>query len=247
MFHGTCALRPRNGVLLGGGHKFGAGSGRLAADLLLELETRAALSDRYSILDLSGELRERQRETIRERAAHLLERVDWLDRLPEHFDGLVLANKLLDAMLVHLVIWSNAEGVILERGVAWSNNAFLWSNRPATGRVLEHAQALTTEHLLPSGYLRALCLAATDWTAAWGDILGKSALLLFDYGFPCHEFYHPQRLTGTLICHYRHQAHNELFSLLGLQDITTHVDFTAIAEADFNAGLDVLGYTAQAN
>ena len=118
----------------------GAGSGRLAADLLLELEQRGALPERYAILDLSGELRERQRKTIEQRAPHLLSRVAWLDRLPAHFDGLVLANELLDALPIHLVQWQ--ENAILERGVAWENGQFIWHERPAQGRLLDRAQAL---------------------------------------------------------------------------------------------------------
>ena len=222
----------------------GAGSGRLAADLLLELEQRGALPERYAILDLSGELRERQRKIIEQRAPHLLNRVAWLDRLPEHFDGLVLANELLDAMPVHLVVWN--EEAIFERGVAWGNEGFVWRDQPASGRVLERAQALADEYSLPPGYLSEISLAAPDWTASWASILGKGALLLIDYGFPQHEYYHPQRDTGTLMCHYRHQAHTDPFFLPGLQDITAHVDFTVIVEAGFAAGLDFLGYTTQA-
>ncbi len=222
----------------------GAGSGRLAADLLLELERRNALPERYAILDLSGELRERQRATLGQRAPHLLDHVHWLDRLPETFDGLVLANELLDAMPVHLVQWDDA--AIFEHGVSAKNGEFVWSDRPATGRVLEKAQAIAEEFPLPPGYLSEICLAATDWTASWASILNRGALLLIDYGFPRHEFYHPQRATGTLMCHYRHHAHGEPFLLPGLQDITAHVDFTAIVEAGFNAGLELLGYTTQA-
>jgi len=222
----------------------GAGSGRLAADLMLELELRGALPERYRILDLSGELRERQRATISQRAPHLLDRVDWLDRLPEHFDGLVLANELLDAMPVHLVVWQDS--AILERGVAWDKGEFVWRDRPAEGRVLEKVRAVAEEFPLADGYLSEICLASADWTASWASILGKGALLLIDYGFPRHEFYHPQRDTGTLMCHYRHQAHGEPFFLPGLQDITAHVDFTAIVEAGFDAGLEFLGYTTQA-
>ena len=222
----------------------GAGSGRLAADLLLELEQRKALPEYYGILDLSGELRERQRNTIEQRAPHLLSRVAWLDRLPEHFDGLVLANELLDAMPVHLVVWN--EEAICERGVAWENEGFVWRDQPAFGRVLERAQALAAEYSLPAGYVSEINLAAPDWTASWASILGQGALLLIDYGFPRHEYYHPQRDTGTLMCHYRHQAHTDPFFLPGLQDITAHVDFTALAEAGFDAGLDFIGYITQA-
>ena len=226
----------------------GAGSGRLAADLLLELERRRSLPERYAILELSGELRERQRRTIGHSAAHLLARVDWLDRLPERFDGLLLANELLDAMPVHLVLWGRGDDdqSILERGVAWENKALVWRDRPAGSRLLDRAQALAEECQPPPGYLSEIGLAATDWTAAWAGILGKGALLLIDYGFPRHEYYHPQRDSGTLMCHYRHHAHGDPFFLPGLQDITAHVDFTAIVESGVGAGLDLLGYTTQA-
>jgi len=225
----------------------GAGSGKLAADLLLELEFRNDLPESYSILDLSGELRERQRTTIAERAPQLLPRVVWLDRLPERFDGLVLANELLDAVPVHLVRWGadDAPGQVFERGVVCDSSAFAWQDRPAQGRLLQQARGISEEFAPPVGYVSEIGLAAPDWTASWGRILGRGALLLIDYGFPRHEFYHPQRSTGTLMCHYRHRAHGEPFFLPGLQDITAHVDFTAIIESGHAAGLDLLGYTTQ--
>ena len=226
----------------------GAGSGRLAADLLLELERRDALPEHYGILDLSGELRARQRDTLARHAPHLLGRVGWLDRLPEHFDGLVLANEVLDAMPVHLVVWGDgADRPISERGVGWQDEAFVWRDRPAQGRVLERAQSLGAECALAGGYLSEICLAATDWTRAWAGIIGRGALLLIDYGFPRHEYYHPQRDAGTLMCHYRHHAHGEPFYLPGLQDITAHVDFTTIVDAGYEAGFEFLGYSTQAN
>ena len=220
--------------------------------MLLELELSQSLPDRYCILELSGELRERQRATLAERAPHLLPRVDWLDRLPERFSGLVLANELLDAMPVHLVRWGDegdpgAVFEVFERGVCWSDGAFVWHDRPAQGRLLEYAVQIAEECPLPAGYLSEINLAAMEWTASWAGILDQGALLLIDYGFPRHEFYHPQRSSGTLMCHYRHHAHAEPFFLPGLQDVTAHVDFTAIVEAAHEAGLDYLGYTSQAN
>ena len=222
----------------------GAGSGRLAADLLLELASRGAVPDRYLILELSGELRERQRQTLDEIAPQWLPRVEWLDRLPASFDGLVLANELLDALPAHLVRWQ--PNGIVERGITLVDDAFAWAERPAVGAVLSAAEALAGNIAGSDGYLSEIGLAAAAWTASWADILGRGALLLIDYGFPRREFYHPQRYEGTLMCHYRHHAHTDPFFLPGLQDVTVHVDFTAIAEAGTAAGLDFLGYTTQA-
>ncbi len=223
----------------------GAGTGQLAVDLLLELESRGTLPESYAILELSGELQARQRQAFARQAPQLLERVHWLDRLPTHFDGLVLANEVLDAMPVHLVVWNERE--ICERGVAFDNGQFTWVDRPASGRLLARARALASECPMAPGYASEVPLAATAWVAAWAAILGRGALLLIDYGFPRREYYHPQRDVGTLMCHYRHHSHGEPFYLPGLQDITAHVDFTAIVESGGDAGLDLLGYTTQSN
>lgn len=217
----------------------GAGSGALAAELLLELERGGMPPERYEILELSGELRARQRETLRARAPHLASRVAWLDTLPERFSGAIVANELLDALPTHIVAWRE-EG-IFERGVALKGGAFAWQERPAAGALLAAAQGLT----ISAPYISEINLAARAWIAEWGRILQRGALLLIDYGFPRREIYHPQRAEGTLMCHFRHHAHGDPFWLPGLNDITAHVDFTAIAEAGYEAGLDVLGYTSQ--
>ena len=222
----------------------GAGTGRLAADLLLTLEALDSLPESYAILDLSPDLRQRQAATLEQRAPHLLDRVQWLDRLPQRFSGLVLGNEVLDAMPVHAVAWR--ESGIFERGVGIGPAGFAWEERPATGELLARAQSLAVECTIPpAGYMSEIGLAAPAWVASWGPILERGALLLLDYGFPRQEFYHPQRGGGTLMCHYRHHAHPDPFHLPGLTDITAHVDFTAAAEAGFAAGLEVLGYTAQ--
>jgi SAM-dependent MidA family methyltransferase len=217
----------------------GAGSGALAADLMQELERRGVTPERYAILELSGELRLRQAETLAARIPHLARRVVWLDALPDAFGGAVVANELLDAMPVHLVAWRE-EG-IFERGVTLTGGQPAWAERPATGALLAAARAKR----VPPPFLSEINLAAAAWTATWGNILQSGALLLLDYGFPQHEYYHPQRAEGTLMCHYRHHAHANPFWLPGLNDVTAHVDFTAIAEAGFDAGLEVLGYTSQ--
>jgi SAM-dependent MidA family methyltransferase len=219
----------------------GAGSGALAVGLLRELEQRGALPERYDILELSGELRARQQDSIARGAPQLAGRVGWLDTLPESFSGVVIGNELLDALPVNIVAWRK-DGVF-ERGVVLADGAFAWSERPATGALLAVAQGLT---FVSPPYVSEINLAARAWVAEWGRILKKGALLLIDYGFPQREYYHPQRAEGTLMCHYRHHAHGDPFWLPGLNDITAHVDFTAIAEAGHDAGLDVLGYTSQA-
>ncbi|MDP2169913.1 MAG: SAM-dependent methyltransferase [Rhodocyclaceae bacterium] len=220
----------------------GAGSGRLAADLLLALEALGALPERYGILELSGELRARQQATLAESAPHLADRVVWLEELPEHFSGCVVANELLDAFPTHAVAW-RADGA-QERGVVLTEDGgFCWSERPATGALAAAMAALPAS----TPYESEISLAARAWVAEWGHRLERGALLLIDYGLPRHELYHQERDHGTLRCHYRHRAHDNLFWWPGLADITSHVDFTAVAEAGFDAGLEVLGYTNQAS
>lgn len=219
----------------------GAGSGRLAADLLVALDALGMPPVRYEILELSGELRARQQQTLASTVPHLADRVVWLDALPERFSGCVIANELLDALPTHAVAW-RAEG-LMERGVTETENGFAWdAERPAQGALAEAMAALPVEAPFES----EVGLAARAWVAEWGRRLDRGALLLLDYGLPRHELYHPLRSHGTLRCHYQQRLHEDLFWWPGLSDITTHVDFTAVAEAGFDAGLDVLGYTNQA-
>lgn len=221
----------------------GAGSGRLAADVLSELERLGCLPERYLILDLSGELRQRQHATLAAAVPHLLQRVEWLDSLPDSFEGVVVGNEVLDAMPVHLVAWR--EAAILERGVVCADGGFGFAERAAAGALLAAASELAAQCRLPPGFESEIGLAARAWIAEWGRIMRRGALLLVDYGFPRREFYHFQRGRGTLMCHYRHHAHPDPFYLPGLQDITAHVDFTAIIAAADTVGLELYGYTNQ--
>lgn len=230
----------------------GAGTGQLAADLLCTLERLDALPTEYQILEISPDLRERQAAHLEKAVPHLVNRVRWLDQLPQRFSGLVLGNELLDALPAHRICWQGHE--ILEQGVSLERNAaetgFVWANRPATGPLLAAATQIANEAEergapLPLGYISEIGLAAMAWTKSWGNILEAGALLLFDYGFPAHEFYHPQRSEGTLMCHYRHHAHGDPFYAPGLQDITAHIDFTGLITAAFPEGLSLLGYTSQ--
>src|SRR5574343_154818 len=222
----------------------GAGSGRLAADVLLALAALGKLPERYAILEVSADLRQRQQQTIAQAAPQLLERVVWLDALPERFRGIVLANELLDAMPAHIVAWREAD--IAERGVSVDEQgAFCWMERPADGPLRDVACELGSKCQLPPGFESEISLANRAWAAEWGHRLEHGALLLIDYGFPRREYYHAQRGRGTLMCHYRHHAHPDPFYLPGLQDITVHVDFTAVIAAAHASGLELLGYTSQ--
>lgn len=230
-------LKATGGDLL----ELGAGTGRLMRDLLPELEGLGALPQRYRVLEPSGSLRARQQQAAAELPPALQARLEWLDRLPESFTGLVLGNEVLDALPVHLVAW-RADG-IHERGVAWRDGLFCWEDRPlAEGPLLDAARRLDPG----PGYLSEIGLAARALVATLSTTLAHGALLFIDYGFPQREYYHPQRRGGTLMCHYRHRSHDDPFMLPGLQDITAHVDFSAVAEAAERAGLGVLGYTSQA-
>jgi SAM-dependent MidA family methyltransferase len=215
----------------------------MAADILTELETLDALPPRYGILELSAELQQRQRETLAERAPHLLPRVHWLSELPAAgFRGVVLANELLDALPVHG--FCIEEDGPRERVVVWDGQRFQWQ-RAAPGSDALHQALAELAPQLAVGYCSEINLAAGAWVGSIAERLTAGVVLLLDYGYPRHEYYHPQRNTGTLMCHYRHRAHDDPFVYPGLQDITTHVDFTAIAEAAQAAGLQVSGYNTQ--
>ncbi len=228
--------------------EIGAGSGKLALDLMLELERQAQLPPRYCILELSADLRQRQRMRIECEAPHLLARFEWLDALPQKFTGLVLGNEVLDAMPVHLLTW-RAEG-LFEYGVVLEDGQFAWGERALPEGELSHqAQALPPASFV-SGvavYRSEIGLAAQGFMRSLGAMLERGAVLMLDYGFGASEYYHPQRAQGTLMCHYRHQAHDNPLLLPGLQDITAHVDFSAIARAGTEAGMTLLGYASQAN
>jgi SAM-dependent MidA family methyltransferase len=220
----------------------GAGSGQLAADLLPALDALGYLPERYQILELSGALRARQQATLAERAPRYRDRVEWLDTLPDSFSGCLLGNEVLDAMPSHAVQW-NEDGAVAEIGVGLNAGTLVEAERPAHGALLAAAQALD----IAADWRGEISLAARAWVGELSRRLSCGALLLIDYGLPRHELYHPQRNGGTLRCHYRHRVHQDPFWYPGLSDITSHVDFTAVAEAGFDAGLDVMGYSSQAN
>jgi SAM-dependent MidA family methyltransferase len=204
--------------------EIGAGSGALAETLL------NALDCEYLILEPSAELRARQ-------SARLGERVKFLAEMPQNFRGAVIANEVVDAMPVHVVRWTG-QGV-MERGVSQD---LAWAERAAQGDLLEAAKAIE----VPVPYVSEVNLLARAWMRHLVERLGEGVILVIDYGFPRREYYHPQRSSGTLMCHYRHQAHADPFAHPGEEDITAHVDFSALAEAAHEAGGEVLGYATQA-
>ena len=235
--------------------EFGAGTGKLAVDLLIALEALGQLPDQYNILELSAELAERQRQNLRASVPHLMDRVRWLSELPETLSGVIVGNEVLDAMPVELVRWQRGATPEVERlGVRFEplEGGILFVTAPApqteaaSPALVERVRALAEKYDWPDDYTTEIPEAGPAWVATQGQRLTQGALLLLDYGFPRHEFYHHERTGGTLMCHYRHRAHPDPYYWPGLQDITSHVDFTSIAEAGFDAGLEVTGYCTQA-
>ncbi|MEW6762652.1 MAG: SAM-dependent methyltransferase [Pseudomonadota bacterium] len=223
--------------------EFGAGTGKLARDVLTALERMGVAVNSYTIIELSGELRARQQEALKD-----LPQVRWLDGMPEHFSGVVLANEVLDAMPVELVI--RQDGQWMRQMVTVRDGAFAFVAAPLPPELAAQVarQVPDAEHL-PDGYLTEIHPVAEGFMASLAAMMkaGRGAAILFDYGFPAHEYYLDQRMGGTLMCHYRHHAHPDPFYLPGLQDITAHVDFTAMALASQEAGLPVLAYMNQAS
>ena len=217
--------------------EFGAGSGALAAQLLDALDDQVGAGhpvERYTIVDLSGALRERQRERLQRFGA----RVQWVDALPDAMQGVIVGNEVLDAMPVQLLHFDGAQW--FERGVAANDDALQWADR---------ATSLRPPHDGPfaPGSTVEIHPQAEAFVATLADRLTRGAAFFIDYGFPAAEYYHPQRTGGTLMCHRAHQADADPLADVGEKDITAHVNFTGIALAAQNAGLDVLGYTTQAH
>ncbi|WP_394778760.1 class I SAM-dependent methyltransferase [Undibacterium sp.] len=230
--------------------EFGAGTGKLAYDILTEFQAQGITLDRYFIVELSGELRARQEELL-----HPFPQVQWLQQMPDAFCGVVLGNEVLDAMPVQMVIKTDAGWK--ECGVSLADEdtqpRFIYRERDCDAGLTEQIPAADA---LPSGYMTEVHPVSAGFMRSLAQMLdaghrgnsnGKgAAAILIDYGFPAAEYYLEQRMQGTLMCHYRHHSHPDPFYLPGLQDITAHVDFSAMALAAQSAGLDLLGYMSQA-
>jgi len=216
--------------------EFGAGTGALAAQLLTVLGERVG---RYRIVDLSGSLRQRQAERLQAWG----DKVEWLDQLPETFEGVVVGNEVLDAMPVQLLHFDGQRW--LERGVITTPEGFAFADRPCEAQPpLEVADAALH---YPPGTVTEIHPQAEAFVRTLAASLRRGAIFLIDYGFPEAEYYHPQRIGGTLMCHHEHRADPDPLVLVGQKDVTAHVNFTGIALAGQDAGLMVLGYTSQAN
>ncbi len=227
--------------------ELGAGSGVMAADVLLELEALGHLPAHYYILEVSADLRERQRETIVARAPQHLGRVQWLDAWPSGLRGVVLANEVLDAMPVERFSIRGAQ--VNAIGVTWQLGRLDWSEahaEPALEKAVRDIEA-SLDAPLPDGYRSEVNLYLRPWMQGLGDALQEGVVLFIDYGLPRAQYYRAERSEGTLLCHYRHRFHDDPLILPGVQDIGAWVDFTAVAEAGVDAGFSLAGFTTQAH
>lgn len=224
-------------------YEFGAGTGALAADLLNAL---SGCLKNYYIIELSAELADRQRQHIQQYAPQFADRVIWLNALPEQFDGVILGNEVLDAMPVER-IRRTAHNKWQRAFVAVENEQFVWQFKPLDDEILFQAAAQYYPPALPCDYTSELHLTQHAFVGTLAEKLTRGAMIWIDYGFDATTYYHPQRTDGTLIGHHRHHSIHDPFFRVGLTDLTAHINFSDIAEAGVSNGLDLMGYTTQAN
>ncbi|MFZ0501308.1 MAG: SAM-dependent methyltransferase [Steroidobacteraceae bacterium] len=251
-----CVARQCAQVLAGGGEilELGAGTGRMAAVILESLASLGRLPARYAILEVSADLAERQRQRLGKLPRELHERVVWLERLPERpINGVILANEVLDALPCRR--FTLRGGAVRELGVAEEDEPacnraahFLERDAAADEELASASAALLRELPAPlsEGYVSEICLRVAPWIAGVAACLNRGLMLMFDYGLPRAHYYHPQRTTGTLRCHFKQRVHDDPYINIGVQDITAWVDFTRVAEAAVACGLDVTGFCTQA-
>ena len=226
--------------------EFGAGSGKMAIDILLELQQTNSLPEHYFILEASADLRQKQLNSINKAIPKLAECVHWLEKIPSSFTGVIVANEVCDAMPVHVLHF--AGNVIKERYVQvnardnfeWCEDALLSTD------LLVQAKNIQTL-IAAQDYVTEVNLHAEAWLNSIADCLQRGAVFIIDYGYPASSYYHPERNSGTLMCYYQHHGHDDVFFLPGLQDITAHVNFSALAQTAYDKGLDVAGFQTQAN
>lgn len=225
--------------------EFGAGSGKLCVDLLKRLQILKKLPEAYYILDVSATLKQKQRDYIDSHLPELIDRIHWLEQWPARpFEGIVIANEVLDAMPVHRFL--KTEQGLFESMVSWRNEHFEEHFKPCQNKLLkQHVDAVLKHATTP--YLSEANLMLKDWMHQCANMLNKGAIFIIDYGFPAHEYYHPDRNQGTLMCHTQHRTHANPLANPGHEDITAHVDFTHVADCAVQSGLHVAGYTNQAS
>lgn len=225
--------------------EFGAGSGQMAIDILLELARLNCLPDHYFIIETSADLQDRQQQQINNAIPHLADKVIWLDSLPNTFVGVMLANEVCDAMPVHSLHFNN--GNVYERYIESHGSTLRWyEEKLSNDALISRATAIKTL-IGDVDYLTEVNLAAEAWIANLSNSVQQGAIFIIDYGHNQHSYYHPQRSTGTLMCYYQHKGHDNPLILQGLQDITAHIDFTALAQSAMDNNLDVSGFQSQAD
>ncbi|MBN45648.1 MULTISPECIES: class I SAM-dependent methyltransferase [unclassified Methylophaga] len=225
--------------------EFGAGSGQMAVDLLLYLSEIDCLPKHYYIIEASAHLREVQRQKINKIFGVQQNRVVWLDQLPNKFTGVIVANEVCDAMPIHQVLFEKDQ--LHEIGVGLKNAKLDWQTQPLTNTYLKSRCEQIHPLLEQFPYQTEIAMQATAWLATIADMLEQGGIYIIDYGYEASDYFHPLRHQGMLRCHYHHQAHNDPLILVGLQDITAHVDFTALAETAYEKGLQVEGYQRQSD
>jgi SAM-dependent MidA family methyltransferase len=226
--------------------EIGAGTGQLAIDLLLFLEQEQSLPRTYKILEISPTLKQRQQERLQQHIPHLFPLIQWLDGWPEEpIKGMILANEVVDALPVQQFFWTETN--IQEVRVGYEKDHFSYYLAPADSLALSQLSQLQASYFPDvKAYQSEVCRRLPNWVDKLSHALGQGLVLIIDYGFPAQEYYHPDRVNGTLRCYYQHRAHANPLSLVGLQDITASVDFSYLAQAALQAGLKVAGFTSQA-
>jgi SAM-dependent MidA family methyltransferase len=231
-----------SGIIL----ELGAGTGTMAGALLLELEKNNSLPEKYYILEVSADLKQRQQEYLRQTLPHFIEQIIWLDAIPEvALTGVILANEVLDALPAQR--FKKTVDGFKELKVGVSDNEFIWVEDSADKKLVKTLEQLecSLPTPFPEGFISEINTQLNEWLSALEVTLERGVILFIDYGYSAAEYYHPERVDGSLLCHYRHRVHADPFFYPGLQDITCSVNFTAVAECAHALGLHVSGYTNQ--
>jgi len=227
--------------------ELGAGSGVMAADMLLHMELLGVLPDHYTILEVSADLQQRQQILLQDKIPHLIDRVNWSQALPHNFNGVVVANEVLDALPVKRFTISN--GSICELGVSVEQDAFTWNTRTAEGPLIATLERIVGDigAELAESYASEVNMLLPSWIESLSTSMSTGVMLFIDYGLPRKQYYSVERTRGTLNCFFKHRQHENPFINIGLQDITSWVDFTALAEAGIHSGLHLCGFSTQAH